>query len=345
MVYDRPSEALMGDSQEMRSVNRRLPGKLTPGLVLLAIAAIVVLIILSTSFIVVDQTERAVITTFGKFTKIAQPGLTFKIPFGIQKAYHVKTEVVQAEQFGFRTDKAGVVTQYSAKEYPEESTMLTGDLNIISVEWIIQYKITDPKAWLFNVSDKQKTIRDISQAVVNLLVGDRTILGVIGPERTAIQETAVQMMNDKFSEFGLGIKVTQVQLQNIVPPKGVQDAFEDVNKAIQDMNRLVNEGKEAYNAEIPKAQGQADQITEIAQGYAAERVNKAKGDVARFNSVYAEYVKAPEVTKQRLYYEMVEDVFSGEKNVELIDKRFSNFLPLKNLNSPSSAAAPQGAAQ
>ena len=331
----------MGDSPEMRSVNSKFPAKITPALVLLGLAAIVVLIILGTSFIVVDQTERAVITTFGKFTKVAQPGLAFKWPFGIQNAYHVKTEVVQTEQFGFRTDKAGIVTQYSSKEYSEESTMLTGDLNIISVEWIIQYKITDPKAWLFNVSDRHKTIRDISQSVVNLLVGDRTILGVIGPERTAIQESAVQMMNTKFTEFGLGIRVTQVQLQNIVPPKGVQDAFEDVNKAIQDMNRLVNEGKEAYNAEIPKARGQADQIKEVAQGYASERVNKAKGDIARFDSVYNEYRKAPDVTRQRLYYEMVEDVFKGEKNVELIDKRFTNFLPLKNLDSSLNKGAAQ----
>jgi modulator of FtsH protease HflK len=333
----------MGDSfgQQMRNVGKKGSLNLTPALVLIVIAAIVLLIIFSTSFIVVDQTERAVITTFGKFTRVAEPGLAFKWPFGIQRAYHVKTEVVQTEQFGFRTDKAGVVTQYSPKEYPEESTMLTGDLNIVSVEWIIQYRITDPKAWLFNVSDRHKTIRDISQSVVNLLVGDRTILGVIGPERTAIQETAVQMMNDKFNEFGLGIRVTQVQLQNIVPPKGVQDAFEDVNKAIQDMNRLVNEGKEAYNSEIPKAKGQADQIKEVAQGYATERVNKAKGDVARFNAVYGEYRKAPEVTRQRLYYEMVEDVFKGEKDVQLIDKRFSNFLPIKNLDS----AQPKGAQQ
>jgi membrane protease subunit HflK len=318
-----------------------MPAGLTPGIVLLIIAAVVLLIIFSTSFIVVDQTERAVITTFGKFTKIAPPGLAFKWPFGIQNAYHVKTEVVQTEQFGFRTDRAGVQTQYSSKEYPEESTMLTGDLNIVSVEWIIQYKIQDPKAWLFNVSDKQKTIRDISQSVVNLLVGDRAILAVIGSERTAIQESAVQMMNDKYSEFGLGIKVTQVQLQTIVPPKGVQDAFEDVNKAIQDMNRLVNEGKEAYNAEIPKAQGQAKQQIEVAQGYATERVNEARGDVARFNSVYTEYRKAPDVTRQRLYYEMVEDVFKGEKNVELIDKRFTNFLPLKNLDSTINKGAAQ----
>jgi len=333
----------MGDSfgQQMRNVGKKTSQNITPAIALIAIVVIVLLIIFSTSFIVVDQTERAVITTFGKFTRVAEPGLAFKWPFGIQKAYHVKTEIVQTEQFGFRTDKAGVVTQYSPKEFPEESTMLTGDLNIVSVEWIIQYRIIDPKAWLFNVSDRHKTIRDISQSVVNLLVGDRTILGVIGPERTAIQETAVQMMNEKFNEFGLGIRVTQVQLQNIVPPKGVQDAFEDVNKAIQDMNRLVNEGKESYNSEIPKAQGQAEQVKEVALGYAAERVNKAKGDVARFNSVYDEYRKAPEVTRQRLYYEMIEDVFKGEKDVQLIDKRFSNFLPIKSLDAAQSKGAPQ----
>lgn len=332
----------MGDiNPGIRRPNRKSLSNLTPAMVLLGIAVIALIIIFSTSFIVVDQTERAVITTFGKFTRVDGPGLAFKWPFGIQNAYFVKTEVVQTEQFGFRTEKAGITTKYSDKDYPEESTMLTGDLNIVSVEWIIQYKITDPKAWLFNCSDREKTIRDISQSAVNLLVGDRTILGVIGPERTAIQEEAVQMMNEKFAEFGLGINVIQVQLQNIVPPKGVQDAFEDVNKAIQDMNRLVNEGKESYNAEIPKAQGEAEQMKEVAQGYATERVNNAKGDVARFNSVYDEYRKAPEVTKQRLYYEMIEDVFKGEKNVQLIDKHFSNFLPLKNLDTAAQPAPAQ----
>nr|HRY54730.1 FtsH protease activity modulator HflK [Spirochaetia bacterium] len=315
--------------------------KLSPALILVALAAIAVIVFLSTSFFVVDQTERAVVTTFGRFTKVAEPGLHYKIPFGIQKSYAVKTEVVQTEQFGFRTEKTGVATatMYSEQRFPEESTMLTGDLNIVDVEWIIQYKINDPKAWLFNTSDRHKTIRDISQSVLNLLVGDRTILGVMGPERTAIQESAVQMMNEIFSSYGLGIQVTQVQLQNIVPPKGVQDAFEDVNKAIQDMNRLINEGKEAYNAEIPKAKGEADRLVEVAMGYATERVNKASGDVARFNSVYEEYRKAPDVTRQRLYYEMMDEVFKGEEGVELIDKRFTNFLPLKNLDSRGGAAS------
>ena len=216
--------------------------------------------------------------------------------------------------------------------------MLTGDLNIVDVEWIIQYRINDPRAWLFSVSDRQKTIRDISQSVINSLVGDRLILGVIGPDRQTIQDSAVSMMNVIFSNYNLGITVTQVQLQNIVPPAGVQDAFEDVNKAIQDMNRLINEGKEAYNAEIPKAKGQADQLIEIAQGYSTERVNKAKGDVARFVSVLDEYRKAPDVTRKRLYFEMMNEVFADSQGVDLIDKSLSNLLSLKVLDGAKEAA-------
>jgi membrane protease subunit HflK len=198
--------------------------------------------------------------------------------------------------------------------------MLTGDLNIVDVEWIIQYRITDPEAWLFNVTDREKTIRDTSQSVLNTLIGDRTILGVIGPDRQNIQDSAVSMMNDLFTKYELGIIVTQVQLQNIVPPEGVQAAFEDVNKAIQDMNRLINEGREAYNAEIPKVQGQAEQTIEIAQ----------------VDAVYAEYRKAPEITKKRLYYEMMEEIFQGQENIDLIDKSLQNVLPIKNITQTSS---------
>lgn len=310
--------------------------KLKWPLVLIILIAIGVIVFLSTSFIVVDQTEKAVITTFGKYTKTLGAGLHYKLPFGIQRAYIVKTQVIQTETFGFRTIKPGVVTQYSSQKFPEESTMLTGDLNIVDVEWIIQYRIADPVAWLFNVTDIEKTIRDTSQSVLNMLIGDRAILGVIGPDRQNIQDAAVTMMNELFTKYGLGIEVTQVQLQNIVPPEGVQASFEDVNKAIQDMNRFINEGQEAYNAEIPKVQGQAQQTIEVAQGYAAERVNVARGDVARFDSVYAEYRKAPDVTKKRLYYEMMEEIFIDEKNIDLIDRSLQNVLPIKNITQTSS---------
>ncbi len=309
--------------------------KLRWPLVLIGLAVVAGIWFLSTSFVIVDQTEKAVLTTFGKYARTLGPGLHYKLPFGIQKAYLVRTQVIQTETFGFRTLKPGIVTQYSDKKYPEESIMLTGDLNIVDVEWIIQYRIADPQAWLFNVTDKQKTIRDTSQSVLNMLVGDRAILSVIGPDRQNIQDAAVRLMNELLNRYGLGVEVTQVQLQNIVPPAGVQAAFEDVNKAIQDMNRLINEGQEAYNAEIPKVKGQAEQILEVAQGYATERVNVAKGDVSRFNAVYEEYRKAPEITRKRLYYEMMEEIFKDQKNVDLIDKSLSNLLPIKNLTAPA----------
>jgi membrane protease subunit HflK len=210
--------------------------------------------------------------------------------------------------------------------------MLTGDLNIVEVEWIIQYRIVDSKAWVFNVMERERTIGDVSRSVINMLVGDRAIMDIMSPERSAIEIAGVELMNETFKSFGLGIYVIAVKLQNIDPPSGsVQAAFDDVNKAIQDMNRLINEGMQIYNEEIPKSRGEAERMVLVAQGYAAERVNRAKGDVARFNSVYDEYRRSPEVTRQRLYYEMIEEVFSDEKGMTLIDRNLNNFLPMMNV--------------
>lgn len=283
-----------------------------------------------TSFYVVDETEEAVITRLGKYTATTGPGLHWKMPFGIEKNYNVPVKIVQTEQFGFKTVKAGRNNEYK-NNISSESTMLTGDLNIVNVEWIIQYKIENPKQWLFGVYEKENTIRDISRSVINTLVGDRAILDVMGKERSAIEELGLEQMNENFDQLGLGINVTAVKLQNIVPPEGVQEAYEDVNKATQDMNRFINEGQEAYNAEIPKAQGEADKQIQEAEGYATERVNKAKGDVARYNSVYEEYKKSPEVTKERIYLETMDEIFGGETKPELIDGQLENLVPIKNL--------------
>jgi len=285
-----------------------------------------------TSFYVVDETEQAVITRFGKYQQTVGSGLHAKMPFGIDKSFTVPVKVVQTEQFGFKTVRAGRNNEYK-NNISSESTMLTGDLNIVDVEWIIQYRIVDPKQWLFGVYEKDQTIRDISRSVINTLVGDRAILDVMGSERSNIETIALDMMNDNFNSLGLGISVIAVKLQNIVPPSGVQDAFEDVNKAIQDMNRFINEGKEAYNREIPLAQGEADRLVQVAEGYAAERVNMAKGDIARFNSVYEEYKKAPQVTRQRIYLETMEEVLGGDgtNKPDLIDGKLENLVPVKSL--------------
>jgi len=284
------------------------------------------------SFYIVDETEQAVITRLGRYSGTVGSGLHTKLPFGIDKNYNVPVKVVQTEQFGFKTVRAGRNNEYK-NNISSESTMLTGDLNICDVEWIIQYRIVDPKQWLFGVSEKRQTIRDISRSAINTLVGDRAILAVMGSERSNIENLAQEMMNENFSQLGLGISVIAVKLQNIVPPSGVQDAFEDVNKAIQDMNRFINEGKEAYNAEIPKAQGEADRMLQVAEGYAAERVNMAKGDVARFNSVYEEYKKSPKVTRDRIYLETMNEIFGSETKPELIDGKLDNLVPVKTFKN------------
>jgi len=310
----------------------RFQKKLTPRSVGLLVLVLLIIIAAFSSFYMVDQKEEAVVLFLGQYSRTTGPGLQFKLPFGIEKNFNVPTQRILKEEFGFRVEKPGVSSVYSSRDYSHESEMLTGDLNILDVKWIIQYRIKDPRQWLFNVENQSKTIRDISQSVINLLVGDRTIFDVIGNERANIETRSQEMMNRFFDLYQLGARVTTVKLQNIVPPKGqVQDAFEDVNKAIQDRSRLINEGKEAYNKTIPRARGEAQQVIQEAEGYATERVNRAKGDVARFLAVHNEYRKNPRITRMRLYYETFEEIFKKAGETDLIDKYLKNFLPIKNL--------------
>ena len=310
--------------------------KVDPSKMLGALRTVIILIVIAliafSGIKVIPTTDNGVVTRFGKYTKTLSPGLNFVIPF-VDQVYKVPVKTVQKEEFGFRTARSSERSEYQ-NAILRESSMLTGDLNIINVEWVIQYKIVDPKAWLFNVEEDQrnKTVRDISKSVVNSLVGDRAIMDIISLDRDSIAVLAQEKMNEKYKQIGIGISVSSVQLQNIVPPEEVQAAFEDVNIAIQDMNRLINEGKEAYNKEIPKAKGEAQKMIEEARGYASERINKAKGDVARFNAVYSEYVKAPDITRRRLYLETLDAIFKNNENITLIDKNLKNFLPLKELN-------------
>jgi membrane protease subunit HflK len=316
----------------------RTPRRLTPKAIIIVVVVILALITVFSSFFVVDPQETAAVLLFGRYIRMAEPGLHFKLPFGIEKNYNVPTQVVLKQEFGFRTERPGITTIRAAQDFPNESIMLTGDLNIVDVEWIIQYRIIDAYNWLFKVQDKEKTIRDISQSVINELVGDRAIFDVIGAERANIEAHGQDKMNELFKKYDLGIQVTTVKLQNIVPPAGpVQEAFEDVNKAIQDRSRLINEGQEAYNQAIPKAKGQAEQLIQQAQGYAVNRVNRAEGDVARFARVLDEYNRNPGVTRTRLYYEMFEEVFKDAENVDLIDKNLRNFIPFKGLSSETPA--------
>ena len=311
---------------------KRIRKSVGPAMLFWLIVLVLAVVAGFSSVYVVDETENAVITRFGKYTQTVGSGLHVKLPFGIDKNYNVDIKTLRAEQFGFKTVKAGRNNEYK-NNISEESEMLTGDLNIVDVEWVIQYKVTDPKQWLFNVYEREQTIRDISRSVINTLVGDRAIFDVISSDRSTIQNLAQEQMNENFKALGLGINVTTVQFQNVVPPVEVQAAFEDVNKASQDMKRLINEGKEEYTKEIPRAQGEADRQIQVAEGYASERVNMAKGDVARFNAVYEEYKRAPKATKERIYLETMAEIFGSETKPELIDSELENLVPVKNLNN------------
>ena len=268
---------------------------------------------------------------FGRYRRTVGPGLQFKLPFGIEENVNLPTQKVQTLTFGYRSkDNSGSLS--TARQYSDESTMLTGDLNIVDVEWIVQYRIKDPKAYLFSVKDKETTIRDISQSIMNQLVGDLPILTVMTNQRTQIEYDAQVAMQEIFDRYNFGLEVVTVKLQNIVPPAGdVQDAFEDVNKAIQDMNRFINEGKQYYNQEIPAARGESEKIVAEAEGYASERVNRAKGDAARFDAMRQAYDLSPEITSTRLYIETMEEILSGEGELTLIDSNLNNFLPIKQV--------------
>ncbi len=325
------------------STERRAPGSISPraiGLILIAVLAVIVVL---SSFYVVDARERGIVLRFGRYVgRPSLPGLHLKLPFGVDRVFNVQTEVLHKLEFGFRTEEPGVRTVFSTQEFPEESVMLTGDLNIVDVKWSIQYRIIEPDKWLFNIVDGETTIKDVSRSVFNRLVGDRAILDVIGDERQTIQSLAQEEMNALFTSYDIGVRVDAVQLQSVVPPRGaVRNAFEDVNKAIQDRNRLINEGKEAYNQTIPRARGDADRLIAESEGYQAERLNRAQGDVARYLQLYEEYRKSPDVTRTRLYYEMFEDVFKDAEGTDLIDKNLSNFIPLKQLGQELSLGGNQ----
>jgi len=321
--------------------NKYLP-KLSPTVIVIIIAAVAVISVIATSVYTVEPNEKAVILILGELQTYVDsngndqpilhpPGMHFKWPFGIEKNYNVPTESELKREYGFRTVSAGIETTYS-ENYPHESIMLTGDKNIVDVQWVVQFKIVDPVAWLFNVRDQERMIRDVSQSVLNQLVGDRLINIIITTGRTEIEEEGRILMNEQFENYHLGINVSTVALKNVLPPRGpVRDAFEDLNKADQDSERLINEGKELYNKAIEEVKGQAAGILAEAEGYAQRRENEANGDVARFLAVYAEYRKAPSVTRTRLYIEMIEEVFGSIENTDLIDKNLSNFIPFKAL--------------
>ncbi len=301
--------------------------KLKPRRLLLVVLVVILLI---SGFFMINPEEVGLITRFGKHVREVNPGLHFKIPL-LERVYKVPVERQQKLEFGFRTVKADVKSQYTREGYIDESLMLTGDLNLADVEWVVQYRIDNAYNYLFKVRNTETTLRDIAEAATRQIVGDRTVNEVLTVGRTEITSKLEIIIQEISTEYSLGVTIEQVVLQDINPPDPVKAAFNAVNEAQQEKETLINQAKSEYNKVIPKAKGQAKETIQKAQGFATERVNRAKGEVARFNKLYAEYIKAPEVTKNRIYLETMQDVIPMLGNKIITDESGKNLIPLLNM--------------
>ncbi|MFW6268159.1 MAG: FtsH protease activity modulator HflK [Marinilabiliaceae bacterium] len=310
------------------------------------VAVIVLLIVAWSGFFQVGPEEAGVITRFGKYTKTVMPGLNFKIPF-VEQVYKVPVERQQKLEFGFRTTRADVRSEYSKSGMEGESLMLTGDLNLSDVEWVVQYRVNDPYKYLFRVRNPASTLRDLSEGAMRQIVGDRTVNEVLTVGRAEVASQVQQQIQELTNSYELGLKIEQVVLQDVNPPDPVKNAFNAVNQAQQEKETLINQAKSAYNKVIPRAKGEAEETIEKAEGYAIERVNNAEGQVARFNELYNEYVRAPEVTRQRIYMETLQNILPNVGNKIITDQEGNNVLPLlqmqmdnvKKLNQPDQSGS------
>jgi len=301
-------------------INIRKAGVVIPLLILVFLAY--------SSWFTVSPEEVGVVLRFGKYTRTAGPGLNFKFPFGIEEVYKVPVERQLKLEFGFRTAKPGVRTSYSSRKYKEESLMLTGDLNAADVEWIVQFRIKDPYKFLFRVRNAVQTFRDINEAVMREIVGDRTVDEVITVGRQEVADVVAVKTQELCDQYELGIKVEQVVLQDVNAPEPVQPAFNEVNEAEQEKEKMINQAKSEYNKVIPKAKGEAQRTIEEARGYALERINRAKGEAARFKALFREYLKARDVTRQRIYLETMNEVMQKVGRKLITDERATGILPL-----------------
>lgn len=289
----------------------------------------VALILIFTTYYQVEPEEVGVVTRFGRYVHATQPGPHFKAPFGIDRVTKVPVQRQLKQEFGFRTVQADVRTQYERTEDSHrEAEMLTGDLNVADVEWIVQYKIRDPYKFVFKVRNVVETFHDMTQAVMRAVVGDHSVTEVLTIGREPIQVDVKHKLQALCDRYETGIQVLQVVLQDVNPPEPVRPSFNEVNQAIQERERAINEAGAEYNRAIPKARGQAEQLVQGAEGYALERVNKARGDAERYTALQREYARAPQVTRTRIYLETLGDVLPASGKRVVIDSSLKGILPL-----------------
>ncbi|WPD24730.1 MAG: FtsH protease activity modulator HflK [Candidatus Electrothrix scaldis] len=299
------------------------------GKVILVIFAVVCFQVIYSAFYTIESGEQGVVLRFGQYHRTTEPGLHFKMPY-IEHMERVDVKTVRKEEFGFRTKAPGQNSTFSKEGFDRESLMLTGDKNVIDVAWIVQYTVSDPVRFLFKVRQVKQAVRDNSETVIRRIVGNMDFDYVLG-NRSVLAEMAKQELQKDLDKLESGVHVGTLQLLDITPTDAVKPAFNEVNEADQDMKRLVNEAEETYNKVIPKARGSAKQIIEEAHGYAVQRVNDAKGETVRFNAIVAEYLKAEEVTRRRMYLETMQEILPHAKQIYVMDGKEQAVLPFMNL--------------
>jgi modulator of FtsH protease HflK len=295
----------------------------------------IVLIVAFTSIHTVGPEEEGVVLRLGKYDRTVMPGLNFILPLGAETMYKIPVQRQLKQEFGFRTVESGARTTYAKTPYVDESLMLTGDLNMADVEWVIQYRISDSYQYLFRVRNAEKTLRDMTEAVMRKVVGDRTVNEVLTVGRQEVATTVEVMLQQLCDEYENGLRIDQVVLQDVNPPDRVKASFNEVNQAQQERATLINQAESEYNRIIPRARGEAREMIQRAEGYALNRVNRAQGEVSRFNDLYTEYINAPEVTKKRIYLETMEKVIPNIGHKVVVDDNGNNVLPLLQMQARS----------
>jgi membrane protease subunit HflK len=302
-----------------------------PAKLLIPFIGVIVLIAATTSYYTVQPDEQAVIIRLGRYHLTNGPGLHFKLPFGVDQLELVKTTKIFQEEFGFRTQDTRLNrTRYASTNLKDEASMLTGDLNVADVEWVVQYRINDPYKFLYASTQPIQTVRDVSESIMRRVVGDELVGDVLTIGRAKIAIAAKELMQEILDRYDLGIYITSVKLQDVNPPESVKPSFNEVNKARQEQEKMINQAEEAYNKVIPEARGKADELISTSEGYALALVNRAMGDSERFLSVYSEYKNAPEVTRKRIYIETMRSVFKQFENLIIVDDQIKGLLPIFN---------------
>jgi membrane protease subunit HflK len=313
-----------------------------PRMVGMVVGGVVLLAVLFSTFYQVQPEAVGVVMRFGKFVRTSEPGLHLKVPF-METVQRVPVQRQLKHEFGFRTVEAAVRSQYSDRDFSDESVMLTGDLNVAVVEWIVQYRVADPYKFLFKVRNVDVTFRAMTEAIMREVVGDRTVTEVLTVGRQEIETRVVEQLQTLTTQYDMGVAIDQVVLQDVNPPDPVKPSWDAVNQAQQQRDRLINEARAEYNKVVPRAKGEAEQTILQAQGYALDRVNRAQGDSARFKSLYDAYRKAPDVTRRRMHLETMERVLPQVGGKLFLDKDAKGILPLLPLDQLRNAvpAAPK----